>query len=100
MASVGQQQKIMDVSQQYASSIDRVINAFKGMRLAVHEGLDPNPANIVAGSRFVGEKCGEVFIAVRAESDANVRGRYRFTVASLDATATSAVMETLVQALQ
>ena len=100
MASVGQQQKIMDVSKQYASSIDRVINAFKGMRLAVHEGLDPNPANIVAGSRFVGEKCGEVFVAVRAESDANVRGRYRFTVASLDATTTSAVMETLVRALQ
>lgn len=100
MASAGQQQKIMDVSQQYATSIESVSNAFSGMRLVVHKGLDPNPANLVAGSRFVGERCGEVFVGVRVESDANVRGRYRFTVASMDAVAAAAVMDTIVTALQ
>jgi len=100
MASAGQQQKIMDVSQQYATSIESVSNAFAGMRLVVHKGLDPNPANLVAGSRFVGERCGEVFVGVRVESDANVRGRYRFTVASMDAVAATAVMDTIVTALQ
>jgi AP-2 complex subunit alpha len=100
MASAGQQQKIMDVSQQYATSIERVSNAFAGMRLVVHKGLDPNPANLVAGSRFVGERSGEVFVGVRVESDANVRGRYRFTVASMNAVAVAAIMDTIVTALQ
>ena len=99
MVSAGQQQKIMDIAPQYATGIEAVANAFAGMRLAVHRGLDPNPANLVAGSRFVGETSGEVFIGVRVESDANVRGRYRFTCASLDVTASRAVLDTIVAAL-
>lgn len=99
MVSAGQQQKIMDLAPQYATGIESVVNAFTGMHLAVHKGLDPNPANLVSGSRFVGEKSGEVLIGVRVESDANVRGRYRFTVASMDKDASRAVMETIVAAL-
>ena len=99
MVSAGQQQKIMDIASQYATGIDAVAKAFAGMRLAVHPGLDPNPANLVAGSRFVGETSGEVFVGVRVESDANVRGRFRFTCASLDVTASRAVLDTIVTAL-
>jgi AP-2 complex subunit alpha len=62
--------------------------------------LDPNPANLVGGSKFVGELCGEVLVGVRVESDANVRGRYRFTVASMDGNASAAVMSGLIRALQ
>lgn len=101
MASASQQQKIMDVSQQYASGgIERVAVALGGMRLGVQKGLDPNPANLVGGSKFVGELCGEVLVGVRVESDANVRGRYRFTVASMDGNASAAVMSGLIRALQ
>ena len=101
MASASQQQKIMDVSQQYASGgIERVAVALGGMRLGVQKGLDPNPANLVGGSKFVGELCGEVLVGVRVESDANVRGRYRFTVASMDGNACAAVMSGLIRALQ
>ena len=101
MASASQQQKIMDVSQQYASGgIERVAVALGGMRLGVQNGLDPNPANLVGGSKFVGELCGEVLVGVRIESDANVRGRYRFTVASMDGNASAAVMSGLIRALQ
>lgn len=100
MAGTSQQQKIMDVAPLYASGgTESVANALNGMRLTVQSGLDPNPANMVAGSRFVGERCGEVLVAARVESDANVRGRYRFTVASMDADTSAAVMDTLVSAL-
>ena len=100
MASASQHQKIMDVSASYASGgIESVANALNGMRLTVQKGLDPNPANLVAGSRFVGERCGETLVAARVESDANVRGRFRFTVASMDANTSAAVIDTLVAAL-
>jgi len=41
-----------------------------------------------------------VLVGVRIESDANVRGRYRFTVASMDGNASAAVMSGLIRALQ
>jgi len=100
MAGASQHQKIMDVSASYANGgTESVANALNNMRLTVQKGLDPNPANLVAGSRFVGERCGETLVAARVESDANVRGRYRFTVASMDANTSAAVMDTLVTAL-
>ena len=58
--------------------------ALTSVRLGVHKGLDPNTANMVAGSKVGYSIAGETFVLVRCESDANNKSVFRITIAAND----------------
>ncbi|KAL5856687.1 hypothetical protein ACOSQ3_004145 [Xanthoceras sorbifolium] len=69
-------------------SLSEMANLLNSYRLIICPGLDPNPNNLVATTKFNSESTKAIICMIRIETDPADRSQLRITVASEDPTLT------------
>ncbi|PKA56037.1 AP-2 complex subunit alpha-2 [Apostasia shenzhenica] len=76
-------------------SLPEMANLFTSLHLAISQGLDLNPNNLVASTSFFSENCRAMLCLIRVETDPADRSQLRLTVASGDPILTFELKELL-----